>query len=140
MPKLMVETMSSMILPIRASLVGRHVGKHSLVAARDVVPDARRRDRVLVREDAADGHPVALVVVGHQRRCAHGWMLLAPPDLVQRALLDRVAEDRHSVDQLHLLTSLTVRLETDHFGVKSVFPGGGDSRFAPDWRPTSGLG
>src|SRR5205823_13993918 len=90
----------------RSSLTARHVGQHGLVAACDVVPDARRGDRVLVREHAPDGDGVTLVVICHQGRRAHGRMLLARADLVHGALLDRVAADRHSVDQFHLFTSL----------------------------------
>src|SRR5215469_9413293 len=63
----------------------RHIDTYSLVATADVVADAGRADRILVRDYAADGHAIADVVVGHERDLV--CRALANTNLVQSALV-----------------------------------------------------
>src|SRR4029077_15475478 len=79
----------------------RHVGENRLVAAGDVVADASGGNCIFVGNNASDGNRVALVVVGHEGRGAHGRMCLGAADLIQRTGFNGVAENCDVVDQLH---------------------------------------
>jgi hypothetical protein len=78
---------------VRPDLHCADIRADRLVAARDVVPDARRRDVVRVGQDAADRLRVADVAVGADRARDGVAGLRAAAQLLDRARLD-VALDR----------------------------------------------
>jgi hypothetical protein len=88
--------------------VARHVDQDGLVAASDVVADTGRRDGVLVRDHAADGNGVALVVVGHQHSGARCWMVPGTANLVQGSNVHRIAEHGDAIDQIHVSSFLAI--------------------------------
>src|SRR5260221_708355 len=63
----------------------RHIQQDSLVATSDIESDAAWTDRVSVRDDSADWHRVALVVIRHQSHLI--GCLGARLDLTQRAFV-----------------------------------------------------
>src|SRR5262249_18516001 len=81
-----------------AKLFAGHVNADGFVAAGDVIADAGGADGVLVGDDAADGHSVALVVVGHEGDSVGGAG--AGLNLRNRAFVG-LAPNWNAVDELH---------------------------------------
>ena len=73
----------------RVEVAAREVGAHRLVAAADVVADARRRDVALVGDAAADRLAVARVMVGAEHAEVGVAGLHAALELLEAALVDR---------------------------------------------------
>ena len=68
-PNESVAQMSSMMRwMLRAHLMPRDIETHGLVAAGDVEANRGRADAALAGDDSADGHAIAKVAVGHQRK------------------------------------------------------------------------
>ena len=92
---------------VRAEFATRHVEAHGLVAAGDVEPDGGGADAGLGCDDAADGHAVAEVAVGHEREAIRG--LCADARLL-KGVGFVFSEDGNVVDDLHCDSFLARRL------------------------------
>ena len=84
---------------IAAHIGGLCIGQNGLVATSNVKADTGRADLVAVGHHAADGHGVALVVIGHQRHARS--RARATLDLAQRVLFDGIAPNRNVINQTH---------------------------------------
>src|SRR5207249_38848 len=78
---------------VSAHVIEPEGGAHGHYPAADVIADAARRDHVAIGGDAADGHRVSDVVVGHEHRLAHPAVPGHGPDLRHGLKVVRVAVD-----------------------------------------------
>src|ERR1700719_2020782 len=85
-------------LDVWAQFLAWHIDEHGFVAARDVVTNSRRADRVFIGNDSANRDGVALVVIGHQRNPIRRPR--ASLDLRNRASF-RIAPNGNSINELH---------------------------------------
>ena len=82
----------------RVEIASRQLRAHGLVAAADVVADARRRDVALVGDAAADRLRVARVMVGAEHAELGVARLHAPLELLEAAFVDGAK----GLDRAHL--------------------------------------
>ncbi len=89
-PKESVFQMSSMMVDAGAQLGCGEVQAHGLVAAGDVEADGGGADAAFGGDDAADGHAVAEMSVGHEGEVVRGAG--ADPRLLQSVLFVRTPD------------------------------------------------